>query len=146
MNLASNWKLTFDPLGTPLVILNYADEIDAELHLPVTRGLEVVPLIGSAVPFLRPSGNSVYAIQLKIFTAAGSDAAARAAMLDSLIAIDALGRKPLKLEISGVSTYYYQFANAFITVHDPGREVDGMPNWLSKAYTLTAAGLSKITP
>ena len=146
MRIASNWKITFDPAGTPLVLLAVGDEIDSELRCPIKRGLDTVALVDSPIPFLRPTGNSQFAIKLNIYTYTSLDTSARAAMFDSLIAIDALGRKPLRIEISGIPTYYYQFANAYVTDHDPGRDPDGVPAGVVKSYAIVATGLSKITP
>lgn len=146
MRIASNWKITFDPAGTPLVLLAVGDEIDSELRCPIKRGLDTVALVDSPMPFLRPTGNSQFAIKLNIYTYTSLDTSARAAMFDSLIAIDTLGRKPLRIEISGITTYFYQFANAYVTDHDPGRDPDGVPAGVVKSYAIVATGLSKITP
>ena len=146
MKIESNWRITFDPGGTPLVLLAYGDEIEGEPRYPLGRGLEVVALLDAAAPFLRPTGNSSVTLTLDIYKPAASDAAARAEVLDSLIAIDLLGRKPLKLEVLGITDRYWQFANCFIATFDPGRSPEGMPNTAVKTYTLTCTGFSRVGP
>ena len=88
MNVYSNWKLTFDPAGTPLVILDYGADIDSELRLPLAKGVEAVDLPGSGVPFLRVLGNNRYAIKFRVFTPTSVDTTARAAMMDSLFLVE----------------------------------------------------------
>jgi len=146
MTIESNYRLTFDPAGTPLVLLAYGDEIEGEPRYPLGRGLDVVNLIDAAWPFLRPTGNSSVQLKIDIHKPAASDAAARAEVLDSLIAINLLGRKPLKIEVLGITDRYWLFANCYIPNFDPGRSLEGAPNTHVKSYSLTCTGLSRVGP
>lgn len=146
MKLTSNWRVTFDPSGTPLVLLAYGDEIEGEPRWPLGRGLEVVPLVDAAAPFLRPSGNGAVILRIDIYKPETTDALARAAVLDSLIAIDLLGRKPLKIEVYGVTDRYWLFANCFIHHFDPAVYLDGVPDSHVKSYQLTCTGFSRVGP
>ena len=146
MKIESNWRITFDPGGTPLVLLAYGDEIEGEPRYPLGRGLEVVALVDAAAPFLRPTGNSAINLKLDIYKPAASDAAARAEVLDSLIAVNVLGRKPLKIEVLGITDRYWLFANCYIPTYEPGRSPEGPPNIHLKSYSLTCTGFSRVGP
>ncbi len=146
MKLASNWKITFDPAGAATVLLAFGDDIEGEPRFPLGRGLEIVTLPGAAAPFLRPTGNSSVRLQINVYTSKTTDALARAAVLDSLIAIDATTRKPTKIEVAGLSTSYWIFAESYIQEHTPARELDAPEAGLVKSYTIVATGLSKVTP
>lgn len=110
----SLWTLTLDPSGTPLVILTAGDALDDELRFSLAKGLEVVDLENSDSPFLRPRKNAVYQIEFERRIIAASDVAARAALLDWQITLEAYGKKSLKCAYTGENDYW-TFANAFIT-------------------------------
>lgn len=142
--ILSNWKLTFDPAGTPLVLLAYGDAIEGELRFPLKRGLEVVPLADAPAPFLRATGNSVVTIEFDVFPYLATDALARAAVMQSLITADALAKKPLKVEVSGVTDKYWLFSTSYLSDHNPGRRLQSARARLVKSYTLTCTGLSEV--
>lgn len=144
--IQSLWKFTFDPSGTPLVLLNYGDMLEGEVRFPLKRGVEVVQITAGAAPFIRPSGNSSVTISFEVFPTGATDAAARTAVLDSILAINATGKKPLKIEAQGVTSKYWQFANCYIPEHDPARVIESARPRYSKVYTLICTGLSAITP
>ena len=144
--IASLWKLTYDPAGTPRVLLAYTDFTDGELQWSLENGLDVVPLVDSATPFLRITRNAVVTLSLSIYRDETLDIDARKQVMESLIAIPLLTKKPLRVEISGVVDRYWQFANAAITSHTPSRYMDPVsPNWLA-GYSITATGLTQVGP
>ena len=144
--IVSNWKFTYDPLGTPLVLLDYGALLADEIVWSIQRGMEVVQLVDSAAPFLRASGNSVVSISFKVSQEESADSTARTKMLDSIIAVDALIKKPLKVQAYGViATTYWTFANAYITGHEATPDRDAAASALYKSYTITATGLGKTT-
>ncbi|MEI6178550.1 MAG: hypothetical protein WCS43_16790 [Verrucomicrobiota bacterium] len=150
MKIKSFWKLTFDPAGTPLVVLGFGDYVEGTLRFPMQRGMEVVTLTNSAAPYLRMTGNTQIVIALNIYTAAptvsgvtDANIAAAITALDSLIAIDATGKKPLNIQLQGYTSYYWQFANAAISNHDPGAYLESLRAPLVKSYSITCTGLSK---
>jgi len=146
MKIESCWRLTFDPTGTPLVLVAYGDELEGEPRWPLGRGLEVVPLVDSVWPFLRPTGNGSVSLRIDLCKAEASDAESRAAVLDSLIAINLLGKKPLKIEVLGITNRYWIFANCCIPNFDPSIYLDGAPASHLKSYTLTCTGFSRMGP
>lgn len=146
MNILSNWKLTYDPAGTPLVLLDVGWKVAGELRFPLKRGLEVVDLAEAAAPFLRPAGNSVVTIQFEVFKDESLDKTARQAVMESLIAVNALGKKPLRIEISGITDRYWQFSNAYLHEHNPARYLEAPVARRVLGYTITATGLTQVGP
>ena len=110
--ISSCYKLTYDPAGTPVVLLNYGDKIEAELEFPLEKSVEVVQLVDSAAPFVRVSKNAVVNVSLGRALDAASDKEARAAVLAALILAQTATKKPLKIEVLGYSDRYWTFANA----------------------------------
>ena len=80
MPILSNWKLTFDPAGTPRVLLDFGQKMVQELRWPVRRGLEVVDIAEAAAPFLRVTGNAVVALSFEVFADEATDALSRRAL------------------------------------------------------------------
>jgi len=144
--LLSNWKLTFDPAGTPLVLLDYGAKIAGELRFPLRRGLEVVDLVGASEPFLRATGNSVVSLQFEVFKDETLDKTARQSVMESLIAVNMRTRKPLKIQVYGITDRYWQFANAYVNEHNPGRYLEAPTARLVKGYTITCTGLAQVGP
>jgi hypothetical protein len=138
----SLWKLTLDPAGTPLVILDTGDALDDELRFSLVKGLEVVELEASDAPFLRSRRNASYQIEFERRIIAASDVAARAAVLDWQISLEAYGKKPLKCQFTGEDDYW-TFANAFLTRAVTSRKItDKNPAYLL-SIGITATGLTK---
>ena len=150
MKIASRWKLTFDPTGTPLVLLNLGEMIDAELEWKLSRAVEIVPLAAAAAPFIRPAGNNVYAVDFTVYRVNASDELGRRSLMDALGSTDDLGKKPLRVslgnEAGAISDYYYQFANAIVRGLDTFRTMEGARVRTAYRYAITATKLSKVTP
>lgn len=144
--ISSNWKLTFDPAGVPLVLLDYGDWIEGELRFPLRRGLEVVNLADSANPFLRPTGNAVITIAFDRYRDETLDTTARRAVMESLVAILPLARKPMFVEVSGIVDRYWRFESCFITEHNPGRWLDAPVARRIQSYSLTCTGFTQVGP
>jgi len=114
MNVLSNWKLTYSPYATPVVLLDYLSELADEPEFALRRGLEVVSIPYGA-PFLRPTKNDVYEVAISISHASESDANARRDMLNYLVDFyDQTDRMPMWLEIAGLTTHYYRWSSVFI--------------------------------
>ena len=141
--ISSNWKMTYDPDGSALVLLDFGDLIDDEPRFAFSTGLDVVALVDSASPFLRATGNGVYEISFRRLLAAASDQAARGAALDWLASNDALAKAPLKIEMLEGTYATYQFSGAVITRHETQRLVASRSARYSLDIALTAAGLSR---
>ena len=142
--IVSNWKFTYDPTGTPLVLLDYGTLLADEIVWSIQRGMEVVDLVDAAYPFLRAKGNSLVTINFKVSKEETTDQLARIAMLDSLVAVNLLTKKPLKVQVYGVSAgTYWTFADAYISAHETTPDRDSTASSLIKKYTITATGLSR---
>lgn len=143
---ASAWKLTYDPAGAATVLLNYGDMLESdELEPQLDKSVEVVELIDAPAPFLRIRKNAVITFSIRVLVTAGSDAAARAAMLDSLVAAQTATKKPLKVEVEGITDAYWQFASATVKTHRPRRAANWPEagNW--KQWDLICTGFTKTT-
>lgn len=138
----SLWKLTLDPAGTPLVILDTGDALGDELRFSVNKGLEVVDLENSDSPFLRPRKNAVWQLEFERRIIAATDIAARAALLDWQIALGSYGKKALKCEYTGENDYW-TFANAFLTNARTWRKVEDKSPAYVLGVSITATGLTK---
>lgn len=140
--IRSTWKLTFDPSGSPKVLLNYGDLMDDEISPGLTKPAELVELADAVAPFIRIKLNRSYRLGFTIYQDKASDAAMRKAVFDSLIEVDSLGRKPLRVESNAGMGGYFQFSNAFITEHEPRPSVESGGARLVRSFTILATGLS----
>ena len=140
----SNWRFTFDPAGTARVLVAYNDLIDSEPVWSLRKSLAVTQLDEAAAPFLRAGGNAVVSFSLKVYTDETLDSLARRELLESLIAVAPLVKKPLRVEVLGISPTYWEFANSYITEHTPAREMDAGTARLVKTYSITATGLVRV--
>ena len=145
MSIISNWRITFSPASSPKVLVAYGDEIEAEPNWPLRRGLEVVPLADATAPFLRVSGNDLVTFGFTVYQDESLDTDARRKIMESLVSVGGYGKRPLKIEINGITDRYWEYANSFITDHDPMRSVDGLGR-IAKRYSIVAAGLSQVGP
>ena len=125
MNVASSWKLTHDPEGDPLVLVNYGQEINEELGWTLERACEVVPLTDSDDPFLNPDGNALYPLEIYVFSDVATDKASRFAMMQGLISYRDLPKEPLRVEIDGyLDGRYHQFGASWIKIYAPRHLVE----------------------
>ena len=143
---SSNWAITYDPAGTPLVLVAFHAMLESdELEPQLEKTTEVVPLLDAPAPFLRIGKNAVTTFFFRVISVYDTDANARAAMLDGLIAAQTATKKPLRLQIFGISGYYWQFANATIKTHQPRRLLDYDVPALVTQHDFIATGLAKFT-
>lgn len=138
----SNWKLTFDPQGVALVILDFGDILTDELKFPLKRGLDVVNIGESDEPFLRPTGNAATVINFDVLTAEATDGLARQRMLNHMLLVDSLPRKPLRVEVYGINNCYWEYKNCYIQNVEPQRHLDSAFARLVNSYSLTCTGPS----
>lgn len=145
MNLTSNWKLTYDPDGTPKVILAFDQEFLREPRYQLRRGLEVIP-IPDAVPFLRPTLADVYDYSVLMVFSASTDAVARKNMMEELLDSAGRTRKPVRLDIAGQTDRYYQWASVFIHLSAVERlTTEAVAGAWVLEMAFTAVGFSKTT-
>lgn len=141
--ITSNWKMTYNPAGTPLVILDFQDKIEEEPRFGFATGVDVVPLVDSDVPFLRATGNGVFEISFRRLLSQASDKLARGAALDWLLDNDTLDKAPLKIEILDGTYATYQFAAAVISRHETQRIISSPLCRYALDFQITAAGLTR---
>jgi hypothetical protein len=143
--IISNWKITFDPAGvSPLVLIAFGDRIDKEPRWPLAMAGEEVAIAASAQPFLRDTGNRTVQFQFETYRDEALDSTARRKVMESLILAAPLGVKPLRIEIAGITDAYWQFAQARITNHTPGRLLEAPTARVVRGWTITATGLAEV--
>lgn len=145
MKIESNWKLTFDPNGAALVLLQYRDLVDTELAWSLKKPLQVTQLDEASAPFLRHAGNAVVNLSFRVFTDQAVDMTARRNILDSLIEVTATTKKPLRVSVLGITEVtgtYWEFAHSYITEHSPLRDPES--DGLTRSYSITATGLVRV--
>jgi hypothetical protein len=141
--IISNWKLTLDPAGTPLVLVNYGDKLVDEISLGAERLATLTPLVRSAAPHMEDEQNVSATITFDRYDDSDTDANVRKALLQSLLTSLTLDKKPLKIEVQGITDRYWTFAEALVSSYRPGRYVgSGKPRRLT-GYQILAIGLSE---
>jgi hypothetical protein len=146
MLIISNWKLTFDPSGTPLVLLDYGDWLREELFPDMTKPAEVVNLAEASAPFIRDLGNRTFRVAFTVVEDAADDKTMRRTIMESLATVGPLARKVLKVQVNGITDRYWKFANAFVTEHTPKPVVTSAGARLEKRYSITATDFSQVGP
>lgn len=135
MKIASPWKLTWDPAGTPLVLVDFGQRIEDELRFPARQKVITREVIeGDDSDFL-PRDLWAQTLELTVYKVHASDTAARAWCLTHTAAVAAVGRKDLQIEYDdGASgTDVIILPNAVLTDIDAGRETMGLET--STKYT-----------
>jgi hypothetical protein len=145
MKIESNWRITFDPSGSARVLLEYGDMVDSELAWSLKKTLQVTQLDEASEPFLRHAGNAVVNLAFRVYTDEPVDATGRRNILESLMAVTALVKKPLRVSVRGITEVtgtYWQFSNSYITEHSPLRDVES--DGIVRSYSITATGLVRV--
>ncbi len=143
-DVRSSWKLTWDPDGTPVVLLDFGDRLAAEILWPSERGSEVVALPDAVAPFLRDSGNRAITISFdRIEAGAGSHASVCKAIMVRLIQHGTLDKKPLKIEAVGVVETTWLATACLAPRMEPGIRVSGRSEWATR-ITLILAGITAV--
>jgi hypothetical protein len=146
MPTISNWKLTFDPGGTPRVLLNYGDKLGDEFKFPFGRKVEEIDIADAAEPMLRMMGRGARRIEFTVWADEVSDRIARVRMMESMLGIDGLEKKPLRIQIDGQTDRYWQFANAAVVSHVPERILKSAAARWSQSYVIVATHFSQVGP
>lgn len=124
MKIASPWKITWDPEGTPLVLVDYDQKIEDELRFPARQKVITREVIeGTDSDFLSRDLWS-QTLELTVYKTHASDAAARMWCLTHVAAAAAVGRKDLQIEwddgASGTDSLI--IPGAVLSDIDPGRD------------------------
>ena len=128
MQTLSNWKLTFDPAGTPLVILAFGQIMDGEFALPWRQQVQESGRIRAATAKRWARGNASSSISLANYKDHASDAAARLWCLQTNIALATYSGKTakLRLEIEG-SVLVFELQDATLDVAESVMRVAAVP-------------------
>jgi hypothetical protein len=150
MNVASRWKITYDPSGgNPLTLLWPGQLLESEIPWQVDHPVEVVNLVDGAAPFIRPIGNALYTLNFTTIDIWESDKRSRTELLAWLEYWGLLGRKPLRIEIydqyGATSFPYWQFNDCYVTSFTPVRTIEQGRTRLAKTYNIVASGLTRVT-
>lgn len=144
----SRWRLTHDPNGTPFVILEFDDWIDDELTPQVISRFEVTPVFDGAAPFIRDEKNLSYTMNFTALEKVNTEAGARRTVMNRLITIGGLTKKPMRVQISGdggwISGVYWQFQVAAIRVGAPKRVYLSQSFWVATKYEIIATSLVRV--
>jgi hypothetical protein len=144
MMKSSEWKLTYDPAGTPVVLLAVNDLLTGEIRFSAQREYGVTPLVRGAAPFLFEGLNVAINLSFtKVVQSANSHAAGREELMVSLVAFSSRIKKPLRIEASGVTNKYWQAAQCIVTAHEPELHPEGTGQWLAP-FSLVLSGLSQV--
>jgi len=140
----SNWKITLDPGGTPLVLVNYLDRLESEIDLSAQRPVSVIPLVNAAAPLLQDGKNVSVTLAFARYDDSDTDANARKALMQSILTALAAESKILKIEVSGITDRYWQFASALVTAFRPVRYRDAPVARRLTSYQIVATGLTEV--
>lgn len=134
--IVSTWKITFDPAGAAVVLLNYGDFLTDVIQPGQPRRAEVVDTEGSAAPFIRPVGNRISAFRYTRVREYATTALSNKAVMDWIRTIDPLGKKPLRIQSSLYSTGYDQWGVSWIENHDPKERVHSTRAFMEQSFSI----------
>lgn len=142
--ITSNWKLTLDPGGTPVVLVAIGDKLADEILFSSQRGSELTPMVRAAAPRLRDGKNVSATISVTRYDDSSTDADARKALMQALITALSTAPKELKIEVSGITDRYWKFANALVTSYQPGKYIGSPKPRRITSFSITATTLTEV--
>lgn len=127
MPVISNWKLTFDPGGTPLVILDFGQAFEGEFSFPWRQISQQSNRVRAGRGKRYARGNSSGGIQFTALKDHADDAAARLWCLEANIECDNYSgvTSTLLLEIAN-SARTFSMSDASIDDCDPRMRIAGV--------------------
>jgi len=138
----SNWKITYDPSGTPLVLVDFGQLTAEELEIPWAQLVQDSNRTRAANKKYYGRGNVARGLVISAFKDHADDATARNWMLIYSISLPALVTKTLKIEVKGGASFLIDEA---VIQSAPSRRVVGAPVARTiTTYTITGGGLSVI--
>ena len=147
MPIISNWKITYDPAGAVLVIVDFGEAIEGEISFPWAQQIQGGSPTKSLASYNYARGAVRGGLSLTAIKDHADDKAARKWCLDLAIALAAVAGvngKVLKLEAKG-DTEYYELASATINSAEPAMRIAGV----ARTHTPWSIGgtiWSKVTP
>ena len=146
--IASRWKLTHDPTGTPRVLLDNGEAMEGELPWQLEHAFEAVPLVDATWQLLLDGKSSLISLDFTVRRIAATDVDARAAVLDALVVEAAATLKPLKIQLYAtaglVTGYHYLIAQCGVKTHAPSRAEEGGKAYYLQRYSLLGSGITKV--
>jgi len=142
--IKSNWKLTWDPTGTPLVLLDYGDRMQAEPVLNQPHESELVSFSRALNPVGFHYGNVGHYLSFSRAVDHASVEDARDSILAHLLVTGALRVATLKIEVqSGAS---YELLNGVLqdVVPELGPDLGSHANRVLWAYQLAGGKLQLV--
>lgn len=133
--IRSTWKVTWDPSGTPLVLLDFGDDTTAELAIPWRQEIERFALIGADWGAFYARGNIAREVRVTKVAAYTDPASLREAILamDAALSARAGEHAPLRIAVQDGDTYVA--VRAAIAAHEPAIAQEGF----RVAHTFTVA-------
>lgn len=146
MTITSNWKLTIRPASSPIVLVNYDDELLEEPEFSQVIGMNVVRIPYGSPRFELTSADYYEFTIAKVFYAA-TDAAARQAMMEAHTDTYAtLGEQPVRLQVRDLTDRRYDWAGAVFSRPRTRRLLDysteGRAAWVL-SHSVTARSFAK---
>ena len=141
--ILSPWKLTFDPGGTPIVLLDFGQRLAGDIAWASRRGSEVIPLLDSDAPFLRDGKNLSLQISYQVLAEKASVPDMLKGVMRGITGHQALGKKPLKIEAEGVVEAYWLAPAAMVPDLTGSLPANGtIGNF--KSHAVIMAGLAEV--
>jgi len=100
-SFTSNWKITYDPSGTPRVLVNYGDEILDEIQMAWNQVVDPAAYTGAAGMDYFGRGRVSMPMSFSVVKTHADDKAMRGWIADLLSGLSAFEKKPLKIEVQG---------------------------------------------
>ena len=141
--IKSSWKLTFDPSGTPAVLLAIGDLIASQIEWASRRGSEVITLVDSPVPFLRDGKNTSLQIGFDKLVIGSVRSDILKGVIRGAMEHSAFGKKQLKIEAEGIVEAYWLASAALIPEVVPRLQVAGRTGVFTR-YQILLSGISEV--
>jgi hypothetical protein len=103
--VSSNFKVTYDPSGTPLVLVNFANLIGEELEIPWAQDVQKSTRTRAPDGKNFGRGNVQNGLTFVVYKDHADDATARAWMFSHAVSLPKLETKTVKVEIQGGAQY-----------------------------------------
>lgn len=141
--VSSNWKITYDPTGTPRILVNYGGRISDELEIPWSQSVQDSPRLRAASMNYFGRGNVANGLRFGVFNDHADDATARAWMLALVAGLPTLETKTLKIEINGGAKYL--MSQAVIRAVTPRMVINAPVARTLTQYEITGGGWAVTT-
>ena len=139
----SAWKLTWDPTGTPLVLVDFDDRMIEEPTFPQTHEIQAQPFLRANFKTTWDRGNVHFETTFSKVSSFTTPQSLRNYALSQSVIIAALRHSTLKIEVENGDTY--ELRNASISASSPVLSSDIVKSG-NLAFTYRAIGGQLIKP